>query len=123
MHLKQNALYSNFPDSTCRIARTLTVYARAQTAILLLFQSNWLFAYCCAYHSAFLPHQNYSIFTEGEKILDLIKGFVNSYEEYHLTLLRYNDTICMLMLLFLCSAASISSLRAVVGVLAFPLPG
>ena len=29
----------------------------------------------------------------------------------------------MLMLLFLCSAASISSLRAVVGVLAFPLPG
>ena len=33
------------------------------------------------------------------------------------------NTICMLMLLFLCSAASISSLRAVVGVPAFPLPG
>ena len=30
--------------------------------------------------------------------------------------------ICMLMLSFLCSAASISSLRAVVGVPAFPLP-
>ena len=33
------------------------------------------------------------------------------------------NTICMLMLLFLCSAASISSLRAVVGVPTFPLPG
>ena len=31
--------------------------------------------------------------------------------------------ICMLMLLFLCSVASISSLRAVVGAPAFPLPG
>ena len=38
MHLKQNALYSYLPNSTCRIAPTVTVYAGAQTAVLPLFQ-------------------------------------------------------------------------------------